>query len=87
MFNTCKLIKPIGNLSSAEIFSQIIWGNEYFKNKNKCLYFKTWVHSNILYVKDLFDANGQWIPETEIMKRLINKSNWIVEYAVLKKVI
>ena len=80
MFNTCKLTKPIDNLNSVELLSQIIWGNEYFKTSNKCLYFKGWVNSNILYFKYLFDTNGQWIWEPEIMKKVINKSNWIVEY-------
>ena len=87
MFNTCKNIKPIHKLANVEMLSQVIWGNEYFKTKNKCLFFINWIPSDIIYVKDLFDANGEWISEKEILNKLSKKYNWIAKYSLIKKIV
>ena len=84
--NTCKKIKPSEKLTSTEFFSQPIWGNEYFKTRNQLLYLKNWVNSGILYVKDLFDKDGQFISERNILYTLQNTTNWISEYFILKNI-
>ena len=46
---TCKNIKSIHKLANAEKLSQVIWGNEYFQTKNKCLFFfLNWINSDII---------------------------------------
>ena len=48
-FNKCKTLNPISDLKPHEILSQVIWGNKYFKNKHKTLYFRNWVESGFLF--------------------------------------
>ena len=67
--------------------TQVIWGNEYFKQAHKTLYFKPWIESGFTFVKDLFQANGHWLKETEVLNSLNDTRNWIAEYMTLKKVI
>ena len=86
-FNKIKSIKPIIALNDAEVFSQCIWGNEYFKLNNKNLYYKNWIESGFIYVKDLFSKDGQFLNEVQILHKLNKKNNWIVEYATLKLVL
>ena len=86
-YNKCKSIKQFDRMSSSEYFSQIIWCNELFKVKNKCICFKNWINSGIIYVKDLFTLDGMWMSEEEIIRKLIKSSNWITEFLVVKKAI
>ena len=85
-FNQCKSIEPITNLSNFSFLTQPIWGNEYFKFKNKLLYFKNWIEGDINFVKDLFDKNGCFISEQYLCNKLKNKHNWMTEYLTLKKI-
>ena len=39
-YNNCKIIKPVDEIKSHDFMTQTIWGNEYFKQKHKTLYFK-----------------------------------------------
>ena len=71
--NEWKTIKPINNLSNFEFLTQPLWGNEYFKFKNKHLYFRNWIKSNIILIKDLFDKNGCFIGEENLLIKLKNK--------------
>ena len=83
-YNMCKTIKPINQMNNFEIFSESIWGNELFKTKEKCLFFKNWIDSGFLLVKDLFEYDGTFI-STEVLNKLKNKSNWITELNVIHK--
>ena len=56
--NKCKTLKPVYELKAHEIMIQTIWGNEYSKQKDKTLYFKSWIKSGYILVKDLFQENG-----------------------------
>ena len=86
-YNNCKIIKPVDEIKLHDFMTQTIWGNEYFKQKHKTLYFKNWIKSGFILVKDLFQDNGHWLEEIEVLNSLQNTSNWIVEYMTLKKVI
>ena len=61
--------------------------NEYFKQKHKTLYFKNWIKSGLILVKNLFLDNGQKVEEIEILRSSQNTSKWFAEYMTLKKVI
>ena len=86
-FNMCKTIKPAIKLNNIELFSQIIWGNEYFKMNDQYLFYKNWLESGFIYVKDLFDNKGSWLTESAILCKLKNKTNWIAEWTLIKKVV
>ena len=85
--NECKTIKPLNNLSNFEFLTQSLWGKEYFKFKNEHLYYRNWIESNIIFIKDLFDKNGCFISEENVLIKLKNTQNWMTEYLTLKKII
>ena len=35
-----------------EIATDVIWGNERYKYKGKCLYIKNWIESGFMYIND-----------------------------------
>ena len=44
------------NMKDFEFLTSTIWENNIFKFDEKCLYYKHWIDSKILYVKDLFES-------------------------------
>ena len=68
------------------IRKQIIWGNKFITFNKKSSIFKNWINSNILFVNDIIDNQGQ-INEDIILQKLINKTNWISEFNQLKNAI
>ena len=86
-FNKCKTLKPLESMKSHEILTQVIWGNEYFKNKHQTLYFKNWIDSGFTFVKDLLDIEGNWLTSDEIINRLSITTNWIIELSILRKIL
>ncbi|XP_062574193.1 uncharacterized protein LOC134236030 [Saccostrea cucullata] len=86
-FNECKKEIEISNLSNVKFAQQPLWNNILYQFKGKTICFKNWIASNILYTKDLFDENGNFKTLQEISNTLINKSNWLCEYKILKKVV
>ena len=69
-----------------QIRKQIIWGNQEIKFLNKCIIFKEWIKSGIIFVNDIIDENGN-IAEQIIHEKLNNKCNWISELSSLKQAI
>ncbi len=51
------------------------------------IYIKSWVNSNILYVKELFDESGVFLNENIIVQILVRTDNWMIEYLIVKKCI
>ena len=70
-----------------EIRTEILWGNKHIQTKGKTIYFENWRDSNINFVDDLLDANGNFISGEELFLKLKNKKNWIIEYKMLQKAI
>lgn len=68
------------------IRNQIIWGNMHLRVQGKCLLFKSWIKSGILFINDILGSNG-CIDETIVINRLQNKSNWISELSMIKSAI
>ena len=83
----CQYWKNISIVSSYEFMSQMIWCNNMFKCKGKCLHYDNWLSSNILHVKDLFNENGTFMTEHELLDKLQNKTNWITEYLTVKNTV
>jgi hypothetical protein len=73
-------------LNFADVRKQIIWGNKFIKFDHKTLLFNNWINSDLIYVNDILDENGD-ISHNFILNRLNNKSNWITEFTIMKKAI
>ena len=84
---TCWVTSGGGNTKYPKHFSdvrkQIIWGNKFIKFGNKCLFFKNWVKSGLIFINDIIDKKGN-LTETFILEKLENKCNWISEFHILK---
>ena len=66
-----------------EILQQVIWGNKLFTIREKPLFFKSWIESGLIYVKDLIIQND-FLNVNYIYQKLQNKTNWISEYYQIK---
>jgi len=54
------------------IQQQLLWGNRFMKDKNgKCLVFKHWICSNIIFVEDILSDDGS-ISGDVVLSRLHN---------------
>lgn len=70
----------ITKLSDINFAKQPIWNNNLFQFDNKTICHKSWIQSGILYVKDLFNADGQFKTLQELSSTLKQKANWMCEY-------
>ena len=57
-FNQCKKITEISSMNINDVLQEPIWNNRHLVFDGKPMFFKNWIKSNILYVKDLFTDNG-----------------------------
>ena len=62
-FITCNQKKQLECMKVSELLNKPICGKKRFTVKNKCIFFKEWVNSQIVYVKDLINKNGS--PKTD----------------------
>ncbi len=85
--NECKTIKSLDRQSDYDFLTMPLWFNNQIKFKNKILNFKSWSKSNLLYVRDLYKINGNFLSEDNLFQVLQNKSNWIREYSIIKEVL
>ena len=74
--------------SKKEILNTPIFGNINIATKNKqSILFTHWCASGITKVNDIWSDKGQFKSGTEIVNKLVKKSNWIAEYEVIKHAI
>ena len=85
-FNEAKTVLPFNQLNDDLFLQQTIWNNLYFKVKGKPLLFRNWLKSGIKYVKDLYDDDGNFHDIAYFSNIIVNKSNWLCEYKVLKNI-
>jgi hypothetical protein len=52
--------------------------------KNKSLMFDNWINSDLIYINDILNENGE-ISQNLILDELKYKNNWISEFISLKK--
>ena len=69
-----------------DIRQQMIWGNKYINAKGKCIVYKTWIDSNIIYINDLISEYGG-ICEHVVLSYLNCKTIWLIEILKLKQAI
>ena len=84
-FNNAKRIKQFQNLSTSEIMTLPIWGSEYFKVNNTCIYFKSWIKKGVYYIKDLINENGTLKNDNELYNCTDDKRDIIKEIYILRK--
>ena len=70
-------------MQDVELLSQPLWGNENFKYRKKCIYFKSWLAEDIRYVKDLIFSDT-FKSDTDWFGIISNKSNILHELYVMK---
>ena len=73
VFTSFNQIKPRCNIeimTNYDFLCQIIWCNKIFQDRNKCLLYKTWTKSNIVFVKDIFNNDGTFISEDLLLSKL-----------------
>ena len=83
-FNMCKSIKPFDLLNTHEVVQQPIWGNEYFKVNDSCVYIKGWVKSKVLYIKDLISDSGEIKSDKEFFECNVEKQSCLHSMFILK---
>ena len=84
-FNKCKKVTQICNLKRNQFFKEFIWNNYLFKYDSKPLYFENWIKSGILYIKDMFDNDGNFYSIEHFYNILERKNNILCEYIMIKK--
>lgn len=63
----------------------MIWLNKQILHNKKTIIFKEWIRSGILYLKHV--VNKRFLSEEEILHKLQDKTNWIVQYKIIKKAV
>ena len=91
-FNKAKAVVPFDRLSVHEILQLPLWGCEYFKIRNTCLYLDGWINNNMYLVKDLINVDGSIKNDVELLectsKRItMIKDAFIVKNYVIKRII
>jgi hypothetical protein len=66
-------ISPLTNLLTQK---QLIWGNKFILFKNKSLMFDNWINSDLIYINDILNENGE-ISQNLTLDKLKYKNNWI----------
>ena len=49
-YSTCKHIKNPENMNAFDLLNQPLFGNHLFMAGDKCLFFKEWISSKVLYI-------------------------------------
>ena len=83
-FNECKKTQTLDKITSSKLLQQPLWNNSLLLYKGQSLFFKTWINSGILYLKDMIGDDGKLIDIKDFSNILENKSNWQCEYGIMK---
>ena len=86
-FHSCKTYIDNTKLSEHSFFTETVWLNERYKFKNQYMYYKHWIDSGFIKIKDFYTVNGVMLPDNIFFERLNRRNNWIAELKTLKNVI
>jgi len=75
-------LNHVSIITPEQIRQQVIWCNEHIIFGGNTLFFNSWIMSNVLFVDDLIDKQGN-IRHELIIHRLKGRSNWINEMFML----
>ncbi|XP_053403618.1 uncharacterized protein LOC128558442 [Mercenaria mercenaria] len=83
--NWCDFLKCFEPLKSDDLLHCKLFGNHKILSRSKPLYFKSFLESNIVTIKDVWDySNRNFISERELLRKLKKSTNWIAEWMKLK---
>ena len=83
-FKGCKKTQTLDKITSSKLLQQPVWNNSLLLYKGQSLFFKTWINSGILYLKDMIGDDGKLKDIKDFSTILENKSNWLCEYGIIK---
>ena len=92
----CTLISKTEPGNKEEILNQNIFGNDQIgvtkkegrRTIKQSLFYSNWAKSGIKTINDIWDnTENNWLPSKDILVKLTNKSNWMVEWLSIKKAI
>ncbi len=63
-----------------------LFGNKNIKIDNKVLQISNWSKSGVKSVRNVV-SEGQWVPEQQLLLKLNNRRNWLVEMMMVKRAI
>lgn len=86
-FYECKARPNISDLTCEELQSLPLFGNYLFKIDNKCLFFKEWIKSKVIYINDVIDENGSLKSTNDLMKMVDDKRDIITQLYLINKYI
>jgi len=76
-------------LSKGNEFSEqqynVIWNNSTINLNGKTLFYRDWIETGILFIRDLFDDNGSFYPLQHWMHVIKRKSNILLQYFALRE--
>ena len=61
-------------------------GEMNISNQKTNVYYKNWIESRFIFVKDLIEHDGSFISEHNVLQKLKHKTNWVGEFFQLKNV-
>ena len=68
------------------ILEQNLYGNHSLISNGLPIFFQHWAKSNFKKVKDIWDEqNLKFITSNQVLTQLTKKTNWMVEFEILKK--
>lgn len=84
VLNKCKKLRYVNYLKRDEFLIEFIWNNNFFIYKLKLLCFENWIKSGILYVKDIFDVDGNLYDINYFFSIMKKKNNIFCEYIMFR---
>ena len=72
--------------STIDVQNQIIWFNSYVRRDGNIVAWKNWIEKGILRVKDLIDANGQFLTQGDISTKYELEANFMEYYGIISAI-
>ena len=72
-------------VNKSDILNECLFLNNFVTHKRKSLLYKTWINSDLIKIKDIWDnENNDFIDERSLLEKLVVKRNWMTEYLNIK---
>jgi hypothetical protein len=65
-------------------YNQVIWNNNAVQLNNKTLFFRDWIKSGIIFIRDLFNEDGSSYSLNDLQRCVIPNGATILEYYALR---
>ena len=75
-FNECKKTQTLDKITSSKLLQQPLWNNSLLLYKGQSLFFKTWINSGVLNLKDVIGDNGKLIDIIKGFSNILENSQF-----------